>query len=103
MLPRNQAELQRFFQENRRPIWEGRVGRGQDAESDLVKYGKFDYSQFSELELRCYILIKAKLASMYELQEVYTLNEALKLYALYEMELDVEKGRADELERRSKG
>lgn len=38
---------------------------------------------------------------MYELQEVYTLDEALKLYALYEMELDVEKGRADELERRN--
>lgn len=39
---------------------------------------------------------------MYELQEVYTLDEALKLYALYEMELDVEKGRADELERRDR-
>ena len=38
---------------------------------------------------------------MYELQEVYTLDEALKLYALYEMELDVEKGIADELERRT--
>lgn len=38
---------------------------------------------------------------MYELQEVYTLDEALKLYALYEMELDVKKGRADELERRT--
>lgn len=38
---------------------------------------------------------------MYELQEVYTLDEALKLYALYEMELDVEKGRTDELERRT--
>lgn len=38
---------------------------------------------------------------MYELQNVYTLDEALKLYALYEMELDVEKGRADELERRT--
>jgi hypothetical protein len=37
---------------------------------------------------------------MYELQEVYTLDEALKLYALYEMQLDVEKGRANELERR---
>lgn len=101
MLPCHQAEFQRFFQEVRRPIWEGRVGRGQNAEEDIVKYGKFDYSQFSELELRCYILIKAKLASMYELQEVYTLDEALKLYALYEMELDVEKGRADELERRT--
>lgn len=41
------------------------------------------------------------MASMYELKEVYTLDEALKLYALYEMELDVEKGRTDELERRS--
>ena len=29
-----------------------------------------------------YILIKARLASMYELQNVYTLDEALKLYAL---------------------
>lgn len=48
-----------------------------------------------------YILIKAKLASMFELQVVYTLDEALKLYALYEMEVDIEKGRADELERRS--
>nr|DAH88733.1 MAG TPA: hypothetical protein [Caudoviricetes sp.] len=38
---------------------------------------------------------------MYELQEVYTLDEALKLYALYEMDLDVQKGRADELERRT--
>ena len=37
---------------------------------------------------------------MYELQEVYTLDEALKLYALYEMQVDVEKGRANELERR---
>lgn len=37
---------------------------------------------------------------MYELQEVYTLDEALKLYALYEMQLDVEKGRANELEGR---
>lgn len=53
------------------------------------------------MELRCYILIKARLASMYELQEVYTLDEALKLYALYEMELDIEKARADELERRA--
>ena len=38
---------------------------------------------------------------MYELQEVYTLDQALKLYALYEMEKDIEKGRADELERRT--
>lgn len=48
-----------------------------------------------------YVLIKARLASMYELQNVYTLDEALKLYALYEMETDIEKGRSDELERRN--
>lgn len=49
--------------------------------------------------MRCYILIKARLASMYELQEVYTLDQALKLYALYEMEVDIERGRAAEMER----
>ena len=38
---------------------------------------------------------------MTELQEVYTLDEMLKLYALYEMQLDIEKGKSDELERRS--
>lgn len=101
MFPCNQVEFQRFFQEVRRPIWESRVGRGEKAEDDIVKYGKFDYTQFSELELRCYILIKARLASMYELQNVYTLDQALKLYALYEMEKDIEKGRAEELERRT--
>ena len=37
---------------------------------------------------------------MYELQEVYTLEQALKLYALYQMELDIDKGRMEELERR---
>ena len=53
------------------------------------------------MELRCYILIKAGLVSMTELQEVYTLDEMLKLYALYEMQTDIERGRAEELERRS--
>lgn len=38
---------------------------------------------------------------MTELQEVYTLDEMLKLYALYEMQLDIEHGRAAELERRT--
>ena len=46
-----------------------------------------------------YILIKARLASMYELQHVYTLDEALKLYALYQMELDIEKGHVDEMKK----
>lgn len=65
-----------------------------------MKYGKFDYSQFNELELRCYVLIKAGIASMYEMKEVYTLDEMLKLYALYQMQIDVENGRADEINRK---
>ena len=43
-----------------------------------------------------YVLIKARLASMQELKEVYTLDEALKLFALYEMDNDVEAGRLEE-------
>ena len=50
-----------------------------------------------------YILIKARLASMWELQSVYTLDQALKLYALYDMELDIERGRAKELEQGGTG
>lgn len=44
-----------------------------------------------------YVLIKARLATMWELKNCYTLDEALKLYALYRMEQDVEAGRADEI------
>ena len=44
-----------------------------------------------------YVLIKAQLATMLELKTCYTLDEALKLYALYEMDRDVEAGRAQEL------
>ena len=44
-----------------------------------------------------YVLIKARLATMWELKNCYTLDEALKLYALFEMEKDVEAGRAREL------
>lgn len=57
----------------------------------------FDHTQFNELELRMYILIKAKLASKFELEEYYTLDEALKLYALYEMDLDIEKAHNQEM------
>jgi hypothetical protein len=46
--------------------------------------------------MRMYVLIKARLASKLELETVYTLDEALKLYALYSMELDVERGRTDD-------
>lgn len=49
-----------------------------------------------------YLLIKAKMASMFELQEVYTLDQALKLFALYQMEIDIEKGRSDEIRREAR-
>ena len=34
---------------------------------------------------------------MEELKETYTLDEALKLYALYQMDQDIQQGHADEL------
>lgn len=39
-----------------------------------------------------YSLIQNKMASMMELEEYYTLDEALKLYALMTMRQDVESG-----------
>ena len=47
-----------------------------------------------------YLLIKAQLASKTELETVYTLDEALKLYALYEMDQDIERCKADEIRER---
>ena len=44
-----------------------------------------------------YSLVKARLASMTELKTVYTLDEALKLYALFRMDQDIERMQADEL------
>ena len=44
-----------------------------------------------------YILIKSRLASKLELETVYTLDEALKLYALHCMDMDIERGQAEEL------
>lgn len=44
-----------------------------------------------------YILIKARIASKLELETVYTLDEALKLYALYSMDMDIEREQAEEL------
>ena len=41
-----------------------------------------------------YVLIKSRMASMEELKTCYTLDE---------VGVDIDKGRADELERRSKG
>ena len=44
-----------------------------------------------------YILIGMKLASKSELEDVYTLDEALKLYALWRMTQDIEAAHADEI------
>lgn len=44
-----------------------------------------------------YVLIKARLASMWELKNCYTLDEALKLYALYRAEQDIEAGKAEDI------
>ena len=43
-----------------------------------------------------YALINAKLASMEELKSCYTLDEALKLHAIWRMAQDVEAGHANE-------
>ncbi len=50
-----------------------------------------------------YTLIKAKIASKFELEEYYTLDEALKLYALYRMDLDIERAQRKEMERKGAG
>lgn len=49
-----------------------------------------------------YALIKARIASKSELETVYTLDEALKLYALYRMDQDIERGRAEEMRRETR-
>lgn len=59
-----------------------------------------DASYFSDLELRAYTLIKASVCSKQELEEYYTLDEFLKLYALYSMDRDCERGMAAEMEER---
>lgn len=69
-------------------------------ELDIERYGTFDSSRFNDIELRLYTLIKAGLASKWELETCYTLDEALKLYALYRMDLDIENARYRELEER---
>lgn len=44
-----------------------------------------------------YTLIKAGIASKMELEEYYTFDEALKLYALYRMDRDIERMQANEI------
>lgn len=43
-----------------------------------------------------YTLIQAGLASKMELEEYYTLDEALKLHALFEMKNDIERGQIED-------
>lgn len=49
-----------------------------------------------------YSLIQSGWASMFELEEYYTLDEALKLYAFFRMQKDIEVAQAKEMERRSR-
>ena len=46
-----------------------------------------------------YVLIKAGLASKWELETFYTLDEALKLYALYLRDIDIQRLQAEEIRR----
>ena len=46
-----------------------------------------------------YILIKAGLASKWELETCYSLDEALKLYALYIRDLNIQRIQAEEMRR----
>lgn len=48
-----------------------------------------------------YTLIKGRYASKFELEEWYTLEEALKLHALVQMETDIKNGQAEEIRAKS--
>lgn len=49
--------------------------------------------------MRMYVLIKARLASKWELETCYTLDEALKLYALFQMDQDIQAAKLEEMKR----
>lgn len=53
--------------------------------------------------MKMYVLIKEKVATMWELKNVYTLGEALKLHALIQMEKDIERCYSDEMQSKSEG
>ena len=46
-----------------------------------------------------YILIKARLASKFELETVYSLDDALKLYALYRMDQDIQQFQTEDIKK----
>lgn len=77
------------------PVW---CAKSAPQDTDLTRYGTLDGTQFCELELRMYTLIKSGKASMFELEEYYTLPEALKLYALLQMDMDIQNARIREAE-----
>jgi hypothetical protein len=90
----NPRKFSLYLQESQRPIWRQKAV-GSDGGVD--KYGKLDTTQFSELELRLYSLIKAGKASMRELKTCYTLDQALKLHALVRMDIDIEAAQSKEI------
>lgn len=45
-----------------------------------------------------YMMIHFKIATMYELKEVYTLDEALNVYAFYNMQKDIEGQEMEKME-----
>lgn len=47
------------------------------------------------------MLIKGRIASKMELETYYTLDEALKLFALYKMDMDIERGMSEELKNKN--
>ena len=49
-----------------------------------------------------YALITAKMASKFELEGYYTLDEALKLYALWRMQQDIEIAQTKDIEKESR-
>ena len=49
-----------------------------------------------------YIIIGTQIANKTELEECYTLDEALKLYALWRMTQDIEAARIDEIKKKAR-
>jgi hypothetical protein len=49
--------------------------------------------------MKLYTLILSKIVSKYELETCYTLDEALKLYALWQMQQDVQACKNEEARR----
>ena len=69
---------------------------GEAGEDAIRRYGDFDVTRFTDLELRLYSLINAGKATMWEMKNVYTLDEALKLDALHQMNADIETAKIEE-------